>query len=135
MKKRLLLDKFGSVISVICALHCALLPVLIAILPALGIGFLAWNGFEWTFVCFASLLGLVSLWMGYQRHRIYRALLFLVPGLILVWAGVVVPSIHFSVIAHAVVMSVGGTLIAIAHLVNLRLNHSHVHDATCYHAH
>lgn len=135
MKKRLLLDKFGSAASVICALHCALLPVLIAILPALGIGFLAWNGFEWAFVCFASLLGLVSLWMGYQRHRIYRALLFLVPGLILVWAGVLVPSIHFSVIAHAVVMSVGGTLIAIAHLVNLRLNHGHVHDATCHHAH
>jgi hypothetical protein len=73
--------------------------------------------------------------MGYQRHRVYRALLFLVPGLILVWAGVLVPSIHFAVIAHAVVMSVGGTLIAVAHLINLRLNHGHVHDATCHHAH
>ena len=135
MKFRQFIDKFGSAASVLCALHCALLPLLIAILPALGIGFLAWSGFEWVFVCFATLLGLVSLWMGYQRHRIYRALLFLVPGLALVWMGVLVPAIHESIVTHAVVMSMGGTLIAVAHLINLRLNHGHVHDATCHHAH
>ena len=28
-----------------------------------------------------------------------------------------------------------GTLIAVAHLINLRLNHGHVHDASCQHAH
>lgn len=135
MKFRQFIDKFGSAASVLCALHCALLPLFIAILPALGIGFLAWSGFEWAFVCFATLLGLVSLWMGYQRHRIYRALLFLVPGLGLVWMGVLVPAIHESIVPHAVVMSMGGTLIAVAHLINLRLNHGHVHDATCHHAH
>lgn len=135
MKFRQFIDKFGSAASVLCALHCALLPLLIAILPALGIGFLAWSGFEWAFVCFATLLGLVSLWMGYQRHRIYRALLFLVPGLALVWMGVLIPVIHESIVTHAVVMSMGGTLIAVAHLINLRLNHGHVHDATCHHAH
>ncbi len=135
MKKRLFIDKFGSAASVFCALHCALLPILLALLPALGIGFLAWSGLEWAFVCFASLLGLVSLWMGYQRHRVYRALLFLIPGLFLVWAGVLAPSIHHTVVLHAVVMSVGGTLIAVAHLINLRLNHGHVHDASCHHAH
>ena len=40
MKKRLFLDKFGSTASVICALHCALLPLVLAILPAFGLGFL-----------------------------------------------------------------------------------------------
>ena len=129
------LDKFGTTSSIVCALHCALLPIVISILPALGLGFMAWSGFEWAFVIFASLLGLLSLWIGYQRHRVYRALLFLVPGLLLVWIGVLVPGIHHAVLPHAVVMSVGGTLIAVAHLINLRLNHSHVHDASCHHAH
>ena len=129
------LDKFGTTSSIVCALHCALLPIIISILPALGLGFLAWSGIEWAFVIFASLLGLLSLWIGYQRHRVYRALLFLIPGLLLVWIGVLVPGIHHAVLPHAVVMSVGGTLIAVAHLINLRLNHSHVHDASCHHAH
>ena len=135
MPVRHFLDKFGTTSSIVCAVHCALLPILISILPALGLGFIAWSGFEWTFVIFASLLGLFSLWIGYQRHRVYRALLFLIPGLLLVWMGVLVPKIHHDVVLHAVVMSVGGTLIAVAHLINLRLNHSHVHDASCHHAH
>jgi hypothetical protein len=129
------LDKFGTASSIVCALHCALLPIVVSLLPALGLSFLVWSGFEWAFICFASLLGLFSLWMGYQRHRVYRALLFLIPGLLLVWMGVLVPKIHDDVLLHAVVMSVGGTLIAVAHLINLRLNHGHVHDATCHHAH
>jgi MerC mercury resistance protein len=135
MTVRHILDRFGSTSSLVCALHCALLPIVISVLPALGLGFMAWSGFEWAFVIFASLLGLFSLWIGYQRHRVVRALLFLLPGLALVWAGILVPSIHHSVFWHAVAMSAGGTLIAVAHLINLRLNHSHVHDASCHHAH
>ncbi len=135
MRFQRFLDQFGSTASVVCAIHCALLPILIAVLPALGLGVLAWAGIEWAFVCFATLLGLFSLWLGYKRHRVYRALAFLIPGLILVWLGVLWPAIHNEVLRHAVVMTAGGTLIAVAHLVNLRLNHGHVHDASCHHSH
>ena len=135
MRFRRLLDQFGTTASVICAIHCALLPVLIAVLPAIGLGALAWNGLEWAFVCFATVLGLVSLWLGYKRHRVYRALTFLIPGLALVWLGVLIPSIHHDIVRHAIVMTAGGTLVPVAHLVNLRLNHSHVHDASCHHGH
>ena len=135
MNFRKQLDRFGSTASVLCAVHCALLPIIISVLPAMGLSALAWGGFEWAFICFATLLGLFSLWLGYKRHRVYRALLFLIPGLALVWAGVLMPSIHDSNVLHAVVMSIGGTLIAVAHLVNLRLSHGHIHDASCHHAH
>jgi hypothetical protein len=30
-------------------------------------------------------------------------------------------------------MTFGGTLVGLAHLANLRLNHGHVHDASCAH--
>jgi len=119
----------------ICAVHCALLPFVIAMLPALGLGVLASSGLEYGYVAFASLLALASLWQGYRRHRVYRALAFLVPGLIAVWAGILVPAVHEDVVYHAVVMTFGGTLIAVAHLVNLRLTHGHVHDAGCEHGH
>jgi MerC mercury resistance protein len=126
-------DSVGTATAMLCAAHCALLPLMIASLPALGLGVLASTTLEWIFVAFATVLALTSLWQGYQKHRVYRALAFLVPGLLAVWAGVLIPNLHHSVVPHAVVMSVGGTLIAVAHLINLRLTHGHVHDAGCRH--
>jgi MerC mercury resistance protein len=126
-------DSVGTATAMLCAAHCALLPLVIASLPALGFGVLASTTLEWVFVAFATVLALTSLLQGYQKHRVYRALAFLVPGLLAVWAGVLIPDLHHSVVPHAVVMSVGGTLIAVAHLINLRLTHGHVHDARCNH--
>lgn len=128
-----IVDSVGSVGALVCAAHCALLPLLIAALPALGVSALAYNSLEWAFVVFASILALASLWQGYRKHRVYRALAFLLPGLIAVWGGILIESVHHSIVQHAIAMSIGGTLIAVAHLVNLRLTHGHVHDARCHH--
>jgi len=111
--------------------HCALLPIALALLPTLGFGLLASQGFEFFYVAFATALALTSLVQGYRRHRIHRALSFAVPGLLAVWAGVSLPAIHEDVVAHAVVMTFGGTLIAIAHLINLKLTHSHAAETRC----
>jgi hypothetical protein len=69
-----------------------------------------------------------QLWHGYGHHRAYHAFLLLVPGLALLWAGILVPALHHPVVAHAVTMSLGGTLVALAHLVNMRLSRGHVHE-------
>jgi hypothetical protein len=128
-----LLDRIGATGSLLCAIHCALLPLLIALLPSLGIA--AWLGedFELGFVLFASLFGLAVLAWSYRRHRAVRALGLLLPGLVALWAGLLYPALHHSLVPHAVVMTFGGTLVGLAHLANLRLNHGHVHDASCAH--
>jgi hypothetical protein len=83
---------------------------------------------------FAGPGGLVfSLVWGYRRHRVFRALGLLLPGLALLWFGVLYPPLHQTLVAHAVAMAIGGTLVGLGHLVNLRLNHGHVHDASCSH--
>lgn len=128
-----LLDRFGAAGSLACAAHCALLPLLIAALPSLGVAVWLGDGLEFGFVVFASLLGLFSLAWGYRRHRALRALGLLLPGLAVLWLGVLYAPLHESVVPHAVAMTLGGTLVGIGHLVNLRLNHSHVHDASCSH--
>ncbi len=128
-----LLDRIGATGSLVCAAHCALLPLLIALLPSLGIA--AWldDGFELGFVVFASLFGLAVLAWSYRRHRTLRALALLLPGLATLWAAIAVPALHHSLVPHAVAMTFGGTLVGLAHLANLRLNHGHVHDASCAH--
>jgi hypothetical protein len=129
-----LLDRLGATGSLLCAIHCALLPVLIALLPSIGIA--AWLGedFERGFVLFATLLGTFTLVWGYRRHREVRALGLLLPGLLLLWLGVLYAPLHHALVAHAVTMTFGGSLVGLAHLANLRLNHAaHRHDATCGH--
>jgi hypothetical protein len=127
-----LADRFGATASFLCAVHCAVLPLVIAALPALGLGFLADHHFERAFIAFASVLALTTLIVGFRRHRNFRAFWFLVPGIALMTAGIIV-DVDDSVTLHAVLVAIGGTLIALAHLTNLRLGHVHVHDAACGH--
>ena len=128
-----LLDRIGFSGSLLCAIHCALLPVLLAVLPSLGVSAGLNDGFEWAFVVFATGLGVFSLVVGYRRHGSVRALSLLLPGLLMLWAGLLVQPVHGTLVLHAVVMTFGGTLVGLAHLANLRLNLGHVHDATCVH--
>lgn len=130
---RALLDRFGATGSLLCAVHCAVLPLLLALAPSLGLSVWLGDGVERAVVVFVTLLGLFSLVLGYRRHRALRALGLLLPGLALLWIGLLHGPLHHSVLPHAVVMTVGGALVGIAHLVNLRLNHVHVHDAHCVH--
>ena len=128
-----LLDRLGATGSLLCALHCALLPVLIALLPSMGISAALAPSFEVGFVLFATTFGLAVLVSSYRRHRAVRALGLLIPGLVVLWVGILYPPLHHSVVPHAVAMTFGGTLVGLAHLANLRLSHGHVHDATCAH--
>ncbi len=130
---RPLLDHFGAAGSLLCAVHCAVLPALLALAPSLGLSFWLSDGLEQTVVVFVTFLGLFSLAWGYRRHRAMHALMLLVPGLALLWAGLLHEGLHHSRVPHAVVMTTGGLLVALAHLLNLRLNHRHVHDASCAH--
>ena len=124
------LDRFGATGSLICAIHCALLPLLLAAIPTLGLSAWLGDGFELAFIAFATSVGIFSLVYGYRRHHRIRALGVLLFGLLLLWSGLLYgPWHHGSVALHAAVMTLGGTLIGIAHLLNLR----HVHDASCAH--
>ena len=131
--RRNLLDRFGATGSLVCALHCALTPLLLAAVPSLGLSLWLNGSVEAVLVSFVTLLGLFSLGWSYRRHRVLHALGLLVPGLLALWAGLLYGPLHESIVPHAVVMTFGGTLVGLAHLLNLRLNHGHVHDASCAH--
>ena len=98
-------------------------------LPALGLEFLANHAFERWFIAFATLLALTMLVRGFRRHRAPHALGLLVPSLVLLWLGGYVFDIEHAGGWHALLVALGGSGVALAHLVNLRL--SHAHDACC----
>lgn len=129
-------DRFGATASFLCAIHCAALPFVIALLPVLGLSFLADHRFEAGFVGFACVLATVALVSGYRRHRRRLPLMLAVPGLVLLVLGVTF--LHGgSLLVHSVLVTCGGLLVASAHFVNLRVDHSghagHVHGPSCAH--
>ncbi|HEX7338400.1 MAG TPA: MerC domain-containing protein [Rhodanobacteraceae bacterium] len=119
-------DRVGATASLLCAVHCAALPFVLALLPLLGLGFLAGHTFERVFVlCAASLAG-VALVHGYRRHGRRLPLSIAAPGLLLLVAGVMV-DLDTAVAMHTVMVTIGGTLVACAHLVNLRYSRHRPH--------
>ena len=115
-------DRVGVAGSVLCAVHCALMPLLLSALPALGVGMSASVDWDQAFVVFATLLGVATLSLGFRRHRAHRAWALLVPGLVMVWIGSFT-SLHDHSSGHVLMMTTGGLLIAAAHVINLRLSH------------
>lgn len=121
-------DRVGAAASLLCAVHCAVLPFVLALLPLLGLGFLEGHTFERVFVLCAATLASVALVVGYRRHHRRGPLLLALPGLCLLVAGVCV-DLDTALVAHAVMVTIGGTLLACAHLVNLRFSRvRHVHE-------
>lgn len=125
------IDRLAAAGSLLCAVHCALLPLVLVVAPALAAGVLWSEGLERLAVACVTLMGLASLGWGWWKHRSPGPLLLLVPGLALLWSALLVLVIHRSVPAHAAVMAVGGVLVALAHLFNLRLVRGHVHGPSC----
>jgi MerC mercury resistance protein len=125
-------DRVGATASFLCAVHCALLPFVIALLPLLGLGFLADHRFERIFVACAAALASVTIVTAWRRHRKLHALFLLVPGIALLLAGILIDIEHREW-THTVLVVCGGVLVASAHVVNLVLSHRHVHTAHCGH--
>ena len=117
-------DRIGATASLICALHCAVLPFVLAVLPALGLGFLADHLFERVFIACASALALTVLLHGYRHHHDRRPMTLLIPGLVLLWIGGFLVDGHDTIGLHALLVVLGGSCVALAHLANLRLQHS-----------
>jgi len=127
-------DRFGAIASFLCAIHCAALPFVLAVLPLVGLEFLADHRFERAFVMFACALALLTLINGYRRHRRPMSLMLAFPGLTLLLLGVTVAE-QYTVALHSVLVTCGGVLLASAHFVNLRLDRRqlHVHAPGCVH--
>ncbi|BFI95907.1 MAG: MerC domain-containing protein [Rhodanobacter sp.] len=126
-------DRVGATASFLCAIHCALLPFVLTLLPLLGLGFLAGHRFERDFVLFAASLALFALIGGYRRHRYPLPLWLALPGLALLVLGVVWVSEQQHIVVHSVMVTCGGLLVASAHFVNLYIDRRHAHAETHVH--
>lgn len=111
------LDNVGMTASILCAVHCAIVPFLITSLPLLGLGFLANPWVEWSMIIFALLIGVYAIGSSYLKiHRQLLPVILLAIGFLIIIAGhLFITNWH-----EAVVVPIGGLLIAAAHFFNFR---------------
>lgn len=114
------LDRVGATASMLCAIHCALMPMVITLLPLVGLSFLASEKAEWTLLGLSASLGISSLCWGYREHRRKRALLYLASGLALLASGRIAEE-RGSVPWGVGLVVLGGVTVATSHLINRRL--------------
>lgn len=118
MKVKLNWDALGIATSIACAVHCALLPILLTTLPVFGTDIIHNLFFEWSMIALAFLVGSYSLFHGYIKHHrsLTPVLIFSLGFIFLVLKQFFVEyEILFLVIAVALIIS--------AHFYNYRLCH------------
>jgi uncharacterized membrane protein YfhO len=108
-------DGLGIVTSVLCAIHCGLLPLLIPALPLFGINIIHNATFEWGMIAIAFLVGIYSLYHGFKKHHhSFQPLIIFLIGFVFLIAK------QFSAYEF-VLLAIAVLLIIIAHVNNYRL--------------
>lgn len=115
--RKLNLDVLGIGASLICAVHCALLPLLMTVLPLLGLEMFKNEKLEYGLLSFTFLVGCTSLFRGYRyHHRYIKPLLLFALGFVLLLTGHFLAGDYW----EPVLVTAGALLVIIAHVWNLR---------------
>lgn len=62
-------DFLGIATSVGCAIHCAVLPLVVSSLSIFGVNIIHNSYFEWSMIALAFIVGAYSLFHGYIKHH------------------------------------------------------------------
>jgi hypothetical protein len=123
-------DALGIAASIACAIHCAVLPLILTSLPIFGTNIIDNRGFEFGMILLAMGIGYYSLWHGYKKHHHSSMPVFLFStGMILLFLKQVYHEQQLIFLIPAVIAIVS------AHLLNYRLcrKANHCHAADCNH--
>lgn len=123
-------DALGVATSLACAIHCAVLPLILTSLPIFGINIIENQSFEYLMIFLAFAIGSYSLWHGFKKHHhSFLPLLIFAFGIILLLAKQIWHKYQLWLLPFAVL------LIILAHLLNYRSCriHNHAHADDCDH--
>ena len=130
MKLRMNWDALGITTSVACAIHCAILPLFVSVLPLFGVNIIHNLAFEAGMVLLAFCIGAYSLYHGYRKHHHNRVPLFLFA------AGMMLLVLKLFFVHYETWLLIPAVaFIVTAHYLNYRFCrvHNHAHADDCNH--
>lgn len=122
-------DALGIAASVACAIHCALLPLVLTSLPILGINIINNYWFEFLMILLSLVVGIYSLRHGFKKHH-HRKLPIVIfaAGILLLLLKQVFHAQQLWFLVPAMI------LVVTAHYINYRdcrkADHCHADDCT-----
>ncbi len=115
------LDKAGTTNSIACAIHCAVSPLVLPLLP-LTAGRLVGPTLEWLFVAMSLVVGVASLTHSYRVvHRDWRAMFLFIAGFAALMS---VRVFELPGALEPIGVFGAAAMIVSAHVLNLRLGRS-----------
>src|SRR5688572_32072865 len=130
MSRRFNWDLLGATTSLACAIHCAILPLLISSLPLFGMELINNTRFEYLMIVLTLIIGIISLWHGYRRHHhSFTPILLFLTGILLLFAKQIWHDYQLMILPLAVFC------IVVAHVFNYKScrTHNHAHANDCNH--
>jgi len=123
-------DAAGVITTVACAIHCAILPLILGSLPILGVDLVDNMAFEYFMISLAFVIGSYSLWHGYRHHHhSIIPLLVFAGGFLFLVAKQIWHHQQLYLLPFAIVFIVA------AHFMNYKACriHNHAHSDDCNH--
>lgn len=121
-------DKVGFFLSLACAVHCASMPLLIAVIPLIGAGFLHNPVVEMALISTTVLIAGSILIKDYvQIHKNFTPIGLLLLGIFAKLSGIFIFGHQY----EPVVITSGAAFILLAYIANWRLRAIHRTDCKC----
>ena len=112
------LDRAGMSASLACAVHCAIFPLLLAALPAIGLAWLDSAWVDWTMVVLAAVIALRAHRGGFRVHRRCLPAGVAVAGLLVIVTTICLLKGNAS---HHYIQASGAVVVASSHFLNRHL--------------
>ena len=130
ISKKINWDALGIATSIACAIHCALLPLILTSLPLFGVNIINNLSFEFFMILLAFCIGAYSLYHGWKKHH-HRSLPLIIfcVGMFLLFSKQIWRPYELFLLIPAVIFIVS------AHYLNLRFcsSHNRAHQDDCNH--
>jgi MerC mercury resistance protein len=130
MTKKINWDAIGIATSIACAIHCALLPLILTSLPLFGVNIINNLPFEFCMILLAFCVGAYALYHGWKKHHHrWVPLIIFCGGMFLLFCKQIWYSDELFFLIPAVIFIVS------AHYLNFRFcrSYNHAHQDDCDH--
>lgn len=113
-----MIDRIGSWLSLACAVHCLALPVIVGVLPLLGLQFMADERIEIGFLAIGATFALIATLWGLHKHGAVRVVAAFSAAI-----GVMLWGFHIGeeTVEGRMVLAAGAFVLFLSHRLNRRL--------------
>ena len=114
-------DNIAISFSVLCALHCLLLPIILIFFPAISATFFGSEGFHKTLLYFVIPSSIIALSLGCKMHGKYNVYLYGIFGIGTLLIASIFGHDYFGESGEVILTLIGAGIISLGHFKNQKL--------------